>query len=228
MERLARRCGFDAVSSAMPPSDSKLLAHIRKEHQRKQRRKHGAGSESGSQVGSCGWRAVWVRVLGSVTRVGSGRCGVWRGAGGGQRVGQPGGERGGGAGLLCGVTWWAMGSHYSLFFTSFACSTALQAGDGDARSRRSGAPSSRSSMARTARASQWGHTAIFSDEDGGSEGDGGAGRAKWVGAEGPQGRGGGGKAPERAGPNYAAYVKWRCFTVDVLGSGLRKCEDVRA
>ncbi|GIL64267.1 hypothetical protein Vafri_18268 [Volvox africanus] len=95
VERLARRCGFDAISAAMPPSDSKLLAHIRKEEAKRKRRKHGGGSEAGSE-----------------------------------------------------------------------------AGDEDNRSRRSGASSGRSSLARTARASQWGHTAVFSSEDGDSEGKG--------------------------------------------------------
>ncbi|EFJ51860.1 hypothetical protein VOLCADRAFT_87463 [Volvox carteri f. nagariensis] len=99
VERLARRCGFDAVAEAMPPSDAKLLAHIRKEAAKRQRRKHeGGGSEAGSE-----------------------------------------------------------------------------AGDDDRRSRRSGASSGRSSMARTARGSQWGHTAVFSSEEGGSDGGGGRG-----------------------------------------------------
>lgn len=31
VEKLARRCGFDAVEAAMPESDTKLLTHIRKE-----------------------------------------------------------------------------------------------------------------------------------------------------------------------------------------------------
>ncbi|GIL82209.1 hypothetical protein Vretifemale_11129 [Volvox reticuliferus] len=109
VERLARRCGFDAVSAAMPPSDSKLLTNIRKEAAKRQRRKHGAS----------------------------------------------------------------------------------EAGDEDNRSRRSGASSGRSSMARTARASQWGHTAVFSSEDGGSDGKGGPGGfgAKSV-RSGASGRGG--------------------------------------
>ncbi|GLC60588.1 hypothetical protein PLESTB_001631100 [Pleodorina starrii] len=113
VERLARRCGFDAVASSMPASDAKLLAHIRREAAKKQRRKHGAGSEAGSE-----------------------------------------------------------------------------AGDDDRRSRRSGASSGRSSMARTARASQWGHTAVFSSEEGGSDGGvGGGGGAKSLRGVG-RGRGG--------------------------------------
>ncbi|KAG2487102.1 hypothetical protein HYH03_014215 [Edaphochlamys debaryana] len=103
VERLARRCGFDAVASAMPASDTRLLAHIRKEAAKRQRRKHGAGSEAGSQ-----------------------------------------------------------------------------AGDDDRRSHRSAV--TRSSMARTARASQWGHTAVFSDEEGGSEPAGGAKSVRGAGA----------------------------------------------
>ncbi|GLI63541.1 hypothetical protein VaNZ11_006530 [Volvox africanus] len=98
VERLARRCGFDAVAAAMPAADSKLLAHIRKEVAKRQRRKHRGGSEAGSE-----------------------------------------------------------------------------AGEGDNRSHRSGATSGRSSLARTARASHWGHTAVFSSEDGDSEGKGAPG-----------------------------------------------------
>jgi hypothetical protein len=47
VERLARRCGYDAVADAMPPGDKKLLSHIRKENVRKQRLRT---SEAGSQV----------------------------------------------------------------------------------------------------------------------------------------------------------------------------------
>jgi ribosomal RNA-processing protein 12 len=49
VERLAKRCGFEAMAQAMPPSDSRLLAHIRKESNRKQRR----ASQAGSVVGAC-------------------------------------------------------------------------------------------------------------------------------------------------------------------------------
>jgi hypothetical protein len=31
VERLARRCGFEPLAAVMPASDSKLLAHIRKQ-----------------------------------------------------------------------------------------------------------------------------------------------------------------------------------------------------
>ena len=57
VERLARRCGFDEVAQAMPPSDSKLLTHIRKQDNRKQRRK------AGSNAGGEGWQGVnvWLR-----------------------------------------------------------------------------------------------------------------------------------------------------------------------
>lgn len=84
VERLARRCGFDAVSAAMPESDSRLLTHIRKEHNRKLKRKHGDMEVDEDEDGE----------------------------------------------------------------------------DGDRRSM-----GGRSSMARTARASEWGHTQIFSDSE---------------------------------------------------------------
>ncbi|KAG2424708.1 hypothetical protein HXX76_014284 [Chlamydomonas incerta] len=122
VERLARRCGFDAVAAVMPPGDAKLLSHIRKEAAKKQRRKAG-GSEGGSE-----------------------------------------------------------------------------AGDEDGRSRRS---AGRSTIARTARASQWGETAVFSSEDGGSEGAGGRGGARSVrSAGGPKsvaGRSAGGGAQQQQG-----------------------------
>ena len=41
VERMARRCGFDAVAAAFPASDARLLAHIRKEQGRKQKRRDG-------------------------------------------------------------------------------------------------------------------------------------------------------------------------------------------
>ena len=44
VERLARRCGFEAMAAVMPPSDAKLLAHIRKQCSRRQR-KRSEGSE---------------------------------------------------------------------------------------------------------------------------------------------------------------------------------------
>ncbi len=48
VERLAKRCGFEEVAKHIPESDARLLTHIRKEHNRKQRLKHG-----GSQVRNC-------------------------------------------------------------------------------------------------------------------------------------------------------------------------------
>jgi hypothetical protein len=42
VERLARRCGFDDVAAHIPPSESRLLTHIRKEHNRKVRRRQAA------------------------------------------------------------------------------------------------------------------------------------------------------------------------------------------
>ena len=47
VERLARRCGYDAVAGAIPESDRKLLVHIRKERTKKESRKH---DDSASQV----------------------------------------------------------------------------------------------------------------------------------------------------------------------------------
>ena len=53
VERLAKRCGFEAMAASMPPSDSRLLAHIRKEANRKLRRT----SQAGSVVSCRGLRA---------------------------------------------------------------------------------------------------------------------------------------------------------------------------
>lgn len=50
IERLARRCGHDALAAVMPPSEVKLLAHIRKQHHRKDRRRSNELA-AGSQVG---------------------------------------------------------------------------------------------------------------------------------------------------------------------------------
>ncbi|CAG9462050.1 unnamed protein product [Pedinophyceae sp. YPF-701] len=47
VERLARRCGFDEVAQAMPESDRKLLTHIRKERDRKERARKGGSAASG-------------------------------------------------------------------------------------------------------------------------------------------------------------------------------------
>jgi ribosomal RNA-processing protein 12 len=49
VERLVRRCGYEAVAAACPPGDAKLLSHVRKQTSRKERRK-AMGSEGGSQV----------------------------------------------------------------------------------------------------------------------------------------------------------------------------------
>lgn len=48
VERLARRCGFEAMAAAMPAGDMRLLSHIRKEHARKVKRK--SASRAGSEV----------------------------------------------------------------------------------------------------------------------------------------------------------------------------------
>lgn len=49
IERLAKRCGFDAVAQHIPQQHARLLTHIRKQHNRKVRRR----SEAGSQVCGC-------------------------------------------------------------------------------------------------------------------------------------------------------------------------------
>jgi ribosomal RNA-processing protein 12 len=46
VERLARRCGFDDVAAHIPPSESRLLTHIRKEHNRKVRRRQAVSEVS--------------------------------------------------------------------------------------------------------------------------------------------------------------------------------------
>ena len=46
VEKLAKRCGFEALAQHMPEAHVKLLSHIRKENNRKERRR----SEAGSQV----------------------------------------------------------------------------------------------------------------------------------------------------------------------------------
>ena len=45
VERLARRCGYDAVAAAMPAGDRRLLSHIQKEMLRKRRTQTKPGSE---------------------------------------------------------------------------------------------------------------------------------------------------------------------------------------
>ena len=44
VEKLARRCGFDAVEAAMPEGDTKLLTHIRKERAHKAAKRAGAAA----------------------------------------------------------------------------------------------------------------------------------------------------------------------------------------
>mmetsp|Transcript_19672 Transcript_19672/g.54892 ORF Transcript_19672/g.54892 Transcript_19672/m.54892 type:complete len:1497 (+) Transcript_19672:183-4673(+) len=96
IERLARRCGFEAVAKHIPPSDARLLTHIRKAVNRKARQRAGEGDSEDMDEDSEGQ---------------------------------------------------------------------------DGRSQRSrGGADAKSLAARTARASDWGKTAIFSDEDEG-EGD---------------------------------------------------------
>lgn len=50
VERLARRCGFDALSRHWPASEVKLLAAIRKQHSRKERRRASASGGSAMEV----------------------------------------------------------------------------------------------------------------------------------------------------------------------------------
>ncbi|PSC74246.1 ARM repeat superfamily [Micractinium conductrix] len=45
VEKLAKRCGFEAVAAHMPEEHAKLLTHIRKENNRVQRRRSEAGSQ---------------------------------------------------------------------------------------------------------------------------------------------------------------------------------------
>jgi hypothetical protein len=79
LERLVRRCGVEPVAAACPAGDQKLLSHIRKQQNRKERRKAAQGSQAGSQVrkkfvlvGSLCW---WFEF---VLEGGEGVCiGVW-------------------------------------------------------------------------------------------------------------------------------------------------------
>ncbi|MEW5303886.1 MAG: hypothetical protein WDW36_006538 [Sanguina aurantia] len=50
VERLARRCGYESVAAHMPPSEAKLLAHIRKAAARKERRRAGPRTGGASQA----------------------------------------------------------------------------------------------------------------------------------------------------------------------------------
>lgn len=49
VERLARRCGFDTLAAVIPESDSHLLRHIRKQNNRKMRKRSGAESDEGDE-----------------------------------------------------------------------------------------------------------------------------------------------------------------------------------
>ncbi len=62
VERLARRCGFDEVAKYIPESDTRLLTHIRKQHNRKQRRK--GGSEVSSSTCALGFALLILPALG--------------------------------------------------------------------------------------------------------------------------------------------------------------------
>ncbi|KAJ9506030.1 hypothetical protein QJQ45_002495 [Haematococcus lacustris] len=118
VERLARRCGFQAVAEHIPASDTRLLTHIRKEASKKQRNR-AAASQAGDEDED---------------------------EGDDDDAELTGGRRGGSKSAA------------------------------DARSQRSGPAGTKSGVARTARASEWGRTTIFSeggeDEEGGGDGDG--------------------------------------------------------
>ena len=60
MEKLAKRCGFEAVAAHMPEAHAKLLTHIRKEHSRKERRRSQAGSQvrRGRRWAAGGWASA--------------------------------------------------------------------------------------------------------------------------------------------------------------------------
>ncbi|BDA46153.1 RRP12-like protein [Coccomyxa sp. Obi] len=68
VERLARRCGYDAVAGAMPPGDKRLLIHIRRENLRKQRLR---ADETGSQMDADEEDDVRSRMKGARTARGS-------------------------------------------------------------------------------------------------------------------------------------------------------------
>eukprot|EP00983_Pelagomonas_calceolata_P111312 1159768-Pelagomonas_calceolata.AAC.2 len=67
IERLARRCGFEAVAKHIPPSDARLLTHIRKAVNRKARQRAGEGDSEVGLGGDCVviggewgcWRRCW-------------------------------------------------------------------------------------------------------------------------------------------------------------------------
>lgn len=71
IEKLARRCGFDAVQAAVPASDSRLLSHIRRERTRKEVRKVAATSQvqftcpgcSANRFLTTGDQTDWMTVL---------------------------------------------------------------------------------------------------------------------------------------------------------------------
>lgn len=58
IERLARRCGYEALEPHIPEAHRKLLTHIRKQNTRKERRKSEAGSQVGVRVAGLGWAGL--------------------------------------------------------------------------------------------------------------------------------------------------------------------------
>lgn len=99
VERLSRRCGFDAVSEAMPASDTRLLTHIRKEHARKQRRREDEAMSVASKATKSSmartaraseWDASKIFSDGRGTSVGASTAVRGRGAGGRQMRGEEG------------------------------------------------------------------------------------------------------------------------------------------
>jgi ribosomal RNA-processing protein 12 len=86
LERLVRRCGADAVAAHVPAEHAALVAHIRKEHTREERRKHasaagsqpgGAGAWTEASRGTRGGRSAWEGSQGAPSRGAlTGRTGV--------------------------------------------------------------------------------------------------------------------------------------------------------
>lgn len=90
MERLVRRCGYDAVAAAVPPAHAALLAHIRRQQGREERKKRGGSVVSeatGKTAGRAGkalreWNHSDIFSVGGTTRAGGAAAGR-RGRGGG-------------------------------------------------------------------------------------------------------------------------------------------------
>lgn len=90
MERLVRRCGYDAVAAAVPPAHVALLEHIRRQQGREERKKRGGSVASGAtgktgrgggREGQREWNHSDIFSVGNTTRAAGGRKG--RGGDGG-------------------------------------------------------------------------------------------------------------------------------------------------